>query len=799
MSDFSIATPSARKSSKTLFFLILLLPFIWTANMKAPENSAVWLSPVNGKHTGYGVFLFRNTFNLNSIPKVLNINVSADNRYKLYVNGKLIGNGPARGDLGNWYYETYDIAKHLQAGDNTIAAEVVNFGQDRPPMAQITLQTGFWLETKNRGHVFLNTGSGHWKVKENEAYSPIPFGHSLHGKYYVCGPGDQVDFSKYISGWHQISFDDSNWQRAYQIPQNKQAPYWQLIPRDIPLMENEEEKVHNIVRARGVDTSAWSRYPEKGIVIPPNTGVSILFDAKELTIGYPQLSYSGGKGSQVKVTYAESLFDENGTKGNRNVINGKEIMGYYDLLQPDGKDEGLFEPLWIRTFRYVQLDILTGESELQINTLVNRYHGYPLTLDAAFNSPVSLYDQFTPVGWRTLRLCAGETYFDCPYYEQLQYIGDTRVQALITLYLSEDDLLVRKAIRQFHNTLAPEGLTHSRHPANVRQVIPGFSLYWISMLYDYLMLRDDPAFVGQYLESIDAIVNYFADYVKKGQMLANLPHGDTVGGGLPEYWYFTDWSRSFSKGIPQGVYNNSSSVITLHYANTLLQASKIASYFENDERAAGYENLAKKLIQGTVSSCFDNKKGLIAQTPDKKLFSQHANILAILTNAFPLGQQKEIMRTVLSDKSLMQCSMYFRFYLFEALKKLDMDDEIPQFFDFWEDALEMGMTTFPEKEGNTRSDCHAWNSSPLYIFLSGFAGVEPSRPGFKSVRISPRLINMDYIDAKIPHPDGKITIDLEKAGDSITGRVVLPDGVDGIFEYKEMKMDLKGGVNEVGF
>ena len=142
--------------------------------------------------------------------------------------------------------------------------------------------------------------------------------------------------------------------------------------------------------------------------------------------------------------------------------------------------------------------------------------------------------------------------------------------------------------------------------------------------------------------------------------------------------------------------------------------------------------------------------------------------------------------------------MYFRFYLFEALKKLNMDDEIPRLLDFWEESLEMGMTTFPEKEGNTRSDCHAWNSSPLYIFLSAFAGIEPSKPGFKSVKISPRLINMDYLDATIPHPRGKITVDLKKTGTSITGQITLPDEVDGVFIYEDMEMELKDGINEIG-
>ena len=93
--------------------LILILPSCWTSNITDLADPAIWLSPVKEKHTSYGVFLFRNQFNLSSVPQALNIGVSADNRYKLYVNGVLIGNGPARGDLGNWYYETYNIQAHL--------------------------------------------------------------------------------------------------------------------------------------------------------------------------------------------------------------------------------------------------------------------------------------------------------------------------------------------------------------------------------------------------------------------------------------------------------------------------------------------------------------------------------------------------------------------------------------------------------------------------------------------------------------------------------------------------------------
>ena len=89
------------------------------------------------------------------------------------------------------------------------------------------------------------------------------------------------------------------------------------------------------------------------------------------------------------------------------------------------------------------------------------------------------------IGWRTARLCAVDTYMDCPYYEQLQYIGDTRIQALISYYNSGDDRLARHAIDMMSFSRLPEGITQSRYPTNNIQIIPPFSLLWIGMVSDY--------------------------------------------------------------------------------------------------------------------------------------------------------------------------------------------------------------------------------------------------------------------------------------------------------------------------
>ena len=81
-----------------------------------------WIACPQGPRREFGVYHFRKTFSLQSRPAHFIIHVSGDNRYELFVNGERVLAGPARGDLYHWRFETLDIASHLQAGKNVLAA-----------------------------------------------------------------------------------------------------------------------------------------------------------------------------------------------------------------------------------------------------------------------------------------------------------------------------------------------------------------------------------------------------------------------------------------------------------------------------------------------------------------------------------------------------------------------------------------------------------------------------------------------------------------------------------------------------
>ena len=162
-----------------------------------------------GASNRYGVYVFRKTLNLVSKPKQFVVHVSADNRYRFFVNGTPVCFGPARGDLMHWYFETIDISKYLRRGKNVIAAVVWNMGEHKP-FAQISLRTALIVQGNRPSERMANTNDS-WKVIENKAYSPLP---ARLDTYIVVGPGDRVNGKLYPWNWHDVDYDDKKWQKS---------------------------------------------------------------------------------------------------------------------------------------------------------------------------------------------------------------------------------------------------------------------------------------------------------------------------------------------------------------------------------------------------------------------------------------------------------------------------------------------------------------------------------------------------------------------------------------------------------
>ncbi len=753
--------------------------------------NASWITHPTTSVFDYGVFYFRNTFETEDLKSTAIIYVSADNRYRLFVNGTEVSNGPARGTLSRWRYETVNISSYLKKGKNIIAAEVFNFGEFRP-VAQLSYKTAFILQAEGELGNKLNTGTAHWKVIADSAYSAIEITRDMVEDFYVAGPCDRIDGTKKIWNWEKENFDDSKWAIPKIITLGAGYGYmhgtpWKLVKRTIPPMEHRIERLHKIVRSNKITYDTGFLKGKKGLTIPANSKVSLLLDQTHLTIGYPEMIVSKGKYSKIKVTYAEALIAKDGSKGNRNITEGKKIRGYYDLFIPDGGDKRRFRPLWLRTYRFIQLDIETQNEPLIIDDYYGIFTAYPFKENASFKCDNVSVSKIWDVGWRTARLCAEETYMDCPYWEQLQYVGDTRLQSLISLYVSGDDRLMRNALQLIDNSRIPEGLTMGRAPTSEPQITPPFSLYWVDMVHDFFMLRDDTAFVKQFLPGVQAVLGWFERRIDKNGMVGPL-----------DWFNFSDWSPGFLVGCPAGVDTSNSALISLNYAYSLDRASELFNFFGKKYEAKYYKKQAESIKAAVYNNCFDREKQLLKETPFENSYSQHTNIWGVLTDAIPKEKQKEVMKRVLTDKTLIQCTIYFKFYLFQAMQKVGLADQYIEQLAPWRDMIAKGLTTFEEGDYDERSDCHAWGATPNYDLLATVCGIRPASPGFNKIEIKPAFGELSFINAEMPHPKGSIAVNLSKnSNGTISGIVSIPASTTGIFYWKGKKIHLKGGENSI--
>ncbi len=795
-----IKTPSITSLITALFIFSSFLSEGWSQENEIKVNTdwdherhawaASWVTHPSASRTAYGVFNLRNLLTIESIPDSLVVYVSADNRYRLYVNGIEVSSGPARGSLMHWRYETIDIAPYLVKGENVLAAEVFNMGEHRPA-AQFSYQTAFIFQAEGPWGALLNT-PGKWLINQNLAYDPIEVTREVVRGYYVAGPTDKIRGSDHPWGWETLNFDDSQWSVPTVITRGVGRGYmhgvpWMLVPRNIPQMEQRLESISLIRTAKGIDPPSGFTSGDKPLTIPPLTSCTILLDQEFLTTTYPRINLTGGNGSELKISYAETLYQKDLRKGNRNQVEGKQMIGYYDLIFPEGGTDRLYQTLTTRTYRYLQLDIHTGEEPLIINRLDGLFSAYPFKKIASVSTQDKFLDQVQEIGWRTARLCAAETYMDCPYYEQLQYLGDTRIQALISLYVTGDDRLMRNTLMQADNSRLPDGLTLSRAPSAIPQIIPPFSLYWVDMVHDYHMHRSDDEFVRSFLPGIQAVLAWFERRLEEDGLL----------GGL-EWLNFSDWTKGFMVGSPPGVDLGGSALISLNFAYALDRASQLFAYFNDTYAANRYSNISSHIKRAVYNQCFDRETGVLADTPEKKEFSQHTNIFGILTDCIPHSQQTAVMQKVLNDTSLVQTTIYYRFYLFEAMYKSGLGDDYLHMLGPWKEMIDKGLTTWEEGDYDERSDCHAWGSSPNYHLLSIVCGINPGLPGFREILLTPHLGKLEHVEASMPHPKGTIKIEyFHSPGKKLEAHIELPPDTYGKIVWKDQIHDLSPGAQQI--
>ena len=209
-------------------------------------------------------------------------------------------------------------------------------------------------------------------------------------------------------------------------------------------------------------------------------------------------------------------------------------------------------------------------------------------------------------------------------------------------------------------------------------------------------------------------------------------------------------------------------------------------------------NQLKKIIRNKY---WDDAKKIFSDTKEKKYYSQHANALAILTNVVNESKAHALGEKLLNDSSLAKASVYFRYYLYQALNKAGFGNDYLNWLGIWKQNLAMGLTTWAEIDdlNRARSDCHAWGSSPNIELYRIVLGIDTDAPGFSKVKIEPHLGALTNASGTIPHPNGNIKASYTFKNSKWNIDIILPAKITGRFIWKGKEYALKDNENKFSF
>ena len=732
----------------------------------------------------------------------LTIDISANARYRLWVNAVPVLSGPCKGDTHRQYYETVCLTEYLKPGRNVFCVQVLDCDPQTAEVQTDERASIYGVISHSCGHrlaiegdakdargntvLSVTTGTADWRVW-------------LDGSYYLKSTAvteflgavvEEFDMAKTPWQWKQPEYDVSAWKPAQAAqPVVSDSPLaiagvmsrFQMREREIP---NAYEIEGSFTRAFKVPSGEEVSFDNGRLQIPSDSETEFVLDAGFIQNTYPAFSMSGGKDAVLSITYFEKFGGAGSDLKRTDYVHG-EVSGLTDkVVLPGG--EAVFEPFWVRCFRFVRIHVKTNAEPLVLLRPAFKKTGYPLSVSSSVSSSEPWVGRLWEISVRTLENCMLETYMDCPYYEQLQFAMDARLEALYTYAAAADPKMARKCLLDFHYGMLPQGLTPGKYPSVYLQILSTFSLHYIMMAWEYYQETKDAELARICLGDADRILEYCDQHLREDGLLGKL-----------DYWDFVDWREQWNEtaGMPEALRYGSSTIISLMYAYALECAQKLASALGREGLAGEYETRQQAILKNVDTYCWDEENGMYREGPSFSGFSCHAQAWAVLCGLKKGEEAARILRNAIGDKDCIRCTFSTSYEWFRALETAGMYEEIRHALDEWIELLALDCTTCPETPTGARSDCHAWSALPIYAMIRIMAGIRRDDSAEDpQYLISPHLMDLKDLRGAAATPEGSIQFDYSGTSCMVT----IPEGMKARFLYPDgREVALKEGENVI--
>lgn len=754
---------------------------------------AYWIHHNHGRNPGNHFAWFRKPFHLSGHALSARIDVTADSRYQLFVNGSFIGRGPARCDPRFQSFDTYDVALHLRPGVNVVGALVYHYGVGTG--AYILGAEGLLLQASIR----LKTG-GSVRIQTDESWLSRGAGRCWKGDVHRINPHqgfrEVYDARNAPEGWLRPDYDaagDARWVPVRVLGRPPLYPWQTLKARDVPMarirrvrpgklletgyLDIGPKRFDTLARRDCLEEIMWGsrhvpvKQPFKGIRGRP---VYFLYDmGREISAHY-HLSVEAPAGVAIDIGSSERL------------VNGKMPLPDWITRSASPRTVDRYitragRQTWSNAFnwrglRYLQ--VVAHPWSEKVRHL--RVAALQTTADVRRDGDFSCSDRFLNRLWRmgmnTAECCMQDAIVDNPWREQQQYIGDGRLDNLFIYYGFGDARLQRNLIRQIAQSQGPMGEVQSGYPWSSDQVITEYCALWITALKEYYLFAGDRGFIIAMLPVLRGILQWFQRYLNGIGLLEAVPG-----------WTFIDWVNSSMAGRGRNI-REISAGLNLFYLQALLDAAWLARHAGLAIDPAAWESRAARLRHALHDNFWSESQGCYVDAirvgRRSESMSQHVNALAILLDVALPEQRPSIVSRIWEDgTSVHQPSPYFSFYVFRALAKCQRYDLVLKALrQKWRPMAAAGNETCWEtfqsntkKDGFPESRCQMWSCAPLYELPAEILGVKPLRPAFRLFEVCPTPADLKWARGRVPAPHGLIHVAWERTGMQLHLDLRVPD------------------------
>ena len=670
--------------------------------------------------------LVRKEFSLSEQTDKAVIDITADDYYKLYINGKFVGQGPAQSYYFHYNFTRYDISRFLHEGDNIIAVHVYYQGLLNRALNSADQRQGLIAEVLIDGEAVLGTDSS-WKYTVPAAY---PTGETAG---YTVQFLENIDARLLEQGWQDQNFNDGEWMSACEHIADDHKLFFQITP---PL------QVYKIAPAN---------------VEKIEDGHYVIDFGHEIT-GRFTMEASGKAGRTIEIRCAEEL-DDREVPEKQGIIRHEMRCNcnYREVWTLSGRETDVLEHYDYKAFRYAE--IIGPEETLRPASFAAEVQHYPFDEEKIkFECSNELLVRIWEICKNGVKYCAQEHYVDCPSREKGQYLGDVTVTAQSHMYLTGDARLFKKSLFDFAlSSFAKPGLLCVA-PGGYMQESADYSLQWIPQLIIYYRHTGDIEFLGQMYQLAVKQIDHFRKYQRKDGLLENI-----------DVQVFMDWPPNlrddydFNLSRPYG--SGCHNVINAFFYGALAALAEMRKILgEEPEKSDAYDNELREIGESYVRAFYNTEQKLFVDSDVSSHSALHSNIFPILYRLAPAEARSTIVGFL--KKKRICCGVYMAYYLLKALASagehefvyelLACSDEMS-----WAHMIEEGATSCFEvwgkdQKGNA-SLCHAWASAPIIILIEDIVGLTPGKPGWQSVHFDPHVPNaLKFLNLEFETRQGKI-------------------------------------------